>query len=47
MHSMSGMGLNNVPAFLTKLWQLVDDTTTDEFISWGSVSYQKCWISTC
>ncbi|XP_052819195.1 heat shock factor protein-like isoform X3 [Mya arenaria] len=34
MHSLTGMGISNVPAFLTKLWQLVEDTSTDEMIAW-------------
>lgn len=28
------MGVNNVPAFLSKIWALVDDPTTDELIAW-------------
>jgi len=39
MHSLSGMGLSNVPAFLTKLWQLVEDSSFDEFIAWDVVSF--------
>ena len=38
MHSVSEMGVNNVPAFLTKLWTLVEDTATDDMISWDTVS---------
>ena len=29
---------NNVPAFLTKLWTLVEDTSTDDMICWDPVS---------
>lgn len=29
---------NNVPAFLTKLWTLVDDPDTDPLICWSPVS---------
>lgn len=32
MHAIEGTG--NVPAFLTKLWTLVDDQMTDDLISW-------------
>lgn len=28
---------SNVPAFLTKLWTLVEDTDTNEFICWSQV----------
>jgi hypothetical protein len=38
MHSAADMGLNNVPAFLSKIWALVDDPTTDELIAWDTVS---------
>lgn len=27
----------NVPAFLSKLWKMVNDPTTDHLISWGQV----------
>lgn len=30
-----GHGLSNVPAFLTKLWTLVEDPQTDELIRWS------------
>ncbi|XP_052233520.1 heat shock factor protein-like isoform X2 [Dreissena polymorpha] len=36
MHSLTAMGLSNVPAFLTKLWQLVEDPSTDELIAWDA-----------
>ncbi|XP_060551069.1 heat shock factor protein 1-like, partial [Ruditapes philippinarum] len=36
MHSAADMGLNNVPAFLSKIWALVDDPTTDELIAWDT-----------
>lgn len=32
MHAIEGSG--NVPAFLTKLWRLVDDVKTNDLISW-------------
>ncbi|XP_042215041.1 heat shock factor protein-like isoform X2 [Homarus americanus] len=32
MHAIEGSG--NVPAFLTKLWRLVDDAKTNDLISW-------------
>jgi hypothetical protein len=36
MHPLeSGVG---VPAFLAKLWRLVDDSETDNLIAWSSVS---------
>ncbi|XP_021342117.1 heat shock factor protein-like isoform X2 [Mizuhopecten yessoensis] len=34
MHSSSGMSSSNVPAFLTKLWALVENPTCDDLISW-------------
>lgn len=38
MHSVSEMGVNtqNVPAFLTKLWTLVEDANTDDMICWDA-----------
>ncbi|XP_045193145.2 heat shock factor protein-like isoform X2 [Mercenaria mercenaria] len=36
MHSASEIAVNNVPAFLSKIWALVDDPTTDELIAWDS-----------
>lgn len=36
MHAIEGSG--NVPAFLTKLWRLVDDVKTNDLISWTQVS---------
>lgn len=30
-----GLGVNNVPAFLTKLWTLVEDPQTDALIHWS------------
>ena len=39
MYNFSDMGSNNnVPAFLTKLWTLVEDTSTDDMICWDPVS---------
>ncbi|KAL3860115.1 hypothetical protein ACJMK2_010282 [Sinanodonta woodiana] len=34
MHSVPDMGVNNVPAFLTKLWTLVEDPSCDHLIAW-------------
>lgn len=38
---------NNVPAFLTKLWTLVEDPDTDPLICWSPVSsgfgFQVVW----
>lgn len=34
MYSSSDTGVNNVPAFLTKLWTLVEDSSTDDLIAW-------------
>ncbi|XP_033754911.1 heat shock factor protein-like isoform X2 [Pecten maximus] len=34
MHSSSGMSSSNVPAFLTKLWALVENPTCDDLICW-------------
>lgn len=36
MHAIEGS--SNVPAFLTKLWRLVDDDSTNDLISWTPVS---------
>ncbi|KAL4235087.1 stress-responsive transcription factor hsf1 [Mactra antiquata] len=36
MLSSYEMGVNNVPAFLTKLWYLVEDSATDELIAWDA-----------
>ena len=33
----------NVPAFLKKLWTLVEDTQTDHLIQWDSVSRDWRW----
>jgi hypothetical protein len=39
MHPLeSGMG---VPAFLAKLWRLVEDKETDNLITWSQVSNKK------
>uniref|UniRef100_A0A8U8BLM9 Uncharacterized protein n=1 Tax=Geospiza parvula TaxID=87175 RepID=A0A8U8BLM9_GEOPR len=34
----AGPGPTNVPAFLTKLWMLVEDPDTDSLICWSPVS---------
>lgn len=34
----AGPGGSNVPAFLTKLWTLVEDPDTDSLICWSPVS---------
>jgi heat shock transcription factor 1 len=36
MHSVEEMG-TNVPAFLAKLWKLVEDPETSDLICWSSV----------
>lgn len=36
----------NVPAFLVKLWTLVEDPSTDELIHWDAVSCFSCSPST-
>lgn len=38
MHSITEVG-SNVPAFLAKLWKLVEDTEFDELICWSEVRY--------
>ena len=30
---------SNIPAFLSKLWTLVEDNTYDELIAWDQVFY--------
>lgn len=30
---------SSVPAFLSKLWTLVDDASTNDLIAWGSVRH--------
>ena len=40
MYTSSGestLSVSSVPAFLTKLWTLVEDPTTDELICWDAV----------
>lgn len=37
---------SNVPAFLTKLWTLVEDADTNEFICWSQVRL-KCVLLAC
>lgn len=32
------IGTNNVPAFLSKLWRLVDSAHNNDLISWSPVS---------
>ena len=41
MYTSSGentLPFSSVPAFLTKLWTLVEDPSTDELICWDAVS---------
>lgn len=33
---------SNVPAFLSKLWTLVEDSDTNEFITWSQVTAPSC-----
>lgn len=35
----------NVPAFLGKLWKMVNDPATDHLICWNSVSYYRSVIT--
>lgn len=37
MHPFGDNGQSGVPAFLAKLWRLVDDSETNNLISWSSV----------
>ena len=41
MHSFAEFG-SNVPAFLAKLWKLVDDPETNELISWSEEGTSFC-----
>lgn len=34
---------SNVPAFLSKLWTLVEETHTNEFITWSQVQSGTRW----
>lgn len=45
MLSASEMGVNSVPAFLSKIWALVEDATTDELIAWDWVRDKNCVLS--
>ena len=38
MHTVAEVG-NGVPAFLAKLWKLVEDPETNNLICWSPVSY--------
>jgi heat shock transcription factor 1 len=40
MHTISEMG-TSVPAFLGKLWRLVEDPETDDLICWSPVSRRR------
>lgn len=35
-----GLGKGSVPAFLLKLWKLVDDPAYDSIISWSQVRFK-------
>jgi heat shock transcription factor 1 len=39
MHSVEELG-TNVPAFLAKLWKIVEDPETNDLICWSSVRNQ-------
>ena len=39
--SLGQLGSNNVPAFLSKLWRLVDTSENNDLISWSLVSFFK------
>jgi hypothetical protein len=41
MYHAAIMGSNPVPAFLTKLWALVENPTCDDLICWDEVSFYK------
>lgn len=41
MHDFPAM--STIPAFLAKLWKLVNDPETDELISWNHVSSCPCF----
>ena len=36
---VDGIYASNVPAFLTKLWTLVEDPDTNHLICWSAVSF--------
>lgn len=44
MHSVEELG-TNVPAFLAKLWKLVEDPETNDLICWSSVCNKQSQIS--
>ena len=44
MHSVEELG-TNVPAFLAKLWKLVEDPETNDLICWSSVCNKQPQIS--
>lgn len=43
---VDGCYANNVPAFLTKLWTLVEDPETNHLICWSTVSQPLCFLLT-
>lgn len=43
MHTFTETG-PGVPAFLAKLWRLVEDVTTDNLISWSPVNIFSLFI---
>jgi heat shock transcription factor 1 len=48
MHPFGDNGQQSgVPAFLAKLWRLVEDTETNNLIAWSSVSMQNGEFSCC
>ena len=36
---------SNVPAFLSKLWMLVEEESTDELICWDAVSMMMTFLT--
>jgi len=44
MHSVEELG-TNVPAFLAKLWKLVEDPETNDLICWSTVCNKQSQIS--
>lgn len=39
MHPIESSGTSSVPAFLAKLWRLVEEQETNSLISWAQASF--------
>jgi hypothetical protein len=39
MHPIESSGTSSVPAFLAKLWRLVEEQETNSLISWSQASF--------